>query len=234
MLRGQIASESAIRTFAKQLKLFTGTLAGSDKDLRAVIDNGSVTAVELRRFLDDNKVDLAELINELVTTGEVVVRHLPGIEQLLAIYPYVVEGGFTVVSRSPDTGLYDAHFGMILTSNPEVCHAGYESTDRRPPQEGENRPMNMNAHCAEPATQSNARGAQTRTPVRCPARAGGVPGGSRVIGWAPVVATYDGERLRWGDHVPRDLSSPGSLAPRTLGGDSWKWLFLQPLMSSRE
>ena len=125
-----------------------------------MIDNGSVTAVELRRFLDDNKVDLAELINELVTTGEVVVRHLPGIEQLLAIYPYVVEGGFTVVSRSPDTGLYDAHFGMILTDQPTVCHGGYESTDRRPPQDGENRPMNMNAHCAEPASQSNARGAQ--------------------------------------------------------------------------
>ena len=219
MLRGQIASASAIRTFAKQLELFTGTLAGSDKDLRKVIDNGSATANELRRFLDDNKVDLAELINELVTTGEVVVRHLPGIEQLLVVYPYVVEGGFTVVARSPDTGLYDAHFGMVLTSNPEVCHAGYESTDRRPPQEGENRSMNMGAHCAEPATQSNARGAQN-----APRR--------------PPVASYDGSEhgtgLHWGGRVPRDLSSPGSLAPRTLGGDSWKWLFLQPIMSSRE
>ena len=39
------------------------------------------------------------------------------------IYPYVVEGGFTVVSKSPDTGLYDAHFGMILTSEPPVCDA---------------------------------------------------------------------------------------------------------------
>ncbi len=171
VLRGQIASAGAIRTFAKQLKLFTGTLAGSDKDLRAVIDNGSATADELRRFLDDNKVDLAELINELVTTGEVVVRHLPGIEQILVLYPYVVEGGFTVVSRSPDTGLYDAHFGMIMTEHPAVCHGGYESTDRRPPQEGENRPMNMDAHCAEPASQSNARGAQN-APQRAP---GGVP-----------------------------------------------------------
>jgi phospholipid/cholesterol/gamma-HCH transport system substrate-binding protein len=230
VLRGQIASASAIRTFAKQLKLFTGTLAGSDKDLRAVIDNGSATANELRRFLDDNKVDLAELINELVTTSEVVVRHLPGIEQVLVLYPYVVEGGFTVVSRSADTGLYDAHFGMILTSNPEVCHAGYESTDRRPPQEGENRPMNMNAHCAEPASQSNARGAQNAPQSgvrRAPAAYRGAP-------FAPVVASYDGTHLRWGPGVPRDLSSPGSLAPRTLGGDSWKWLFLQPLMQSRE
>jgi len=221
VLKGQVASASAIRSFAKQLKLFTGSLAGSDKDLRAVIDNGSATANELRTFLDENKVDLSELINELVTTGEVVVRHLDGVEQILVIYPYVVEGGFTVVSRSPDTGLYDAHFGMILTSNPEVCHAGYESTDRRPPEEGDNRPMNLNAHCAEPPTQSNARGAQN---------APRAPAAYR----APVVASYDpmSGHLRWGDRVPRDLSSPGSLAPRTLGGDSWKWLFLQPLMQT--
>jgi phospholipid/cholesterol/gamma-HCH transport system substrate-binding protein len=226
VLRGQIASAGAIRTFARQLKLFTGTLAGSDRDLRAVIDNGSATADELRRFLDENKVDLAELINELVTTGEVVVRHLPGVEQVLVLYPYVVEGGFTVVSRSPGTGLYDAHFGMIMTSNPPVCHAGYESTDRRPPQDGSNRSMNMGAHCAEPPTQSNARGAQN-----APGRA---PAAYRTAPFAPVVATYDGGKLHWGPHVPRDLSSPGSLAPRTLGGDSWKWLFLQPLVSSRE
>jgi phospholipid/cholesterol/gamma-HCH transport system substrate-binding protein len=213
VLRGQIASESAIRTFASQLRLFTGTLAGSDKDLRTLIDNGSATAVELRRFLDDNKVDLAELVNELVTTGEVVVRHLDGVEQVLVLYPYVVEGGFTVVSRSPDTGLYDAHFGMILTDG---------STDRRPPQDGSNRPMNMNARCSEPPTQSNARGAQN-APRRAPAAYR-----------APVVASYDGQSLHWGSHVPRDFSSPGSLAPRTLGGDSWKWLWLQPLMSSRE
>jgi phospholipid/cholesterol/gamma-HCH transport system substrate-binding protein len=223
VLKGQVASESAIRTFASKLRLFSGTLAGSDKDLRSVIDNGSATANELRTFLDDNKVDLAELINELVTTGEVVVAHLDGIEQILVLYPYVVEGGFTVVGRSPDTGLYDAHFGMILTDQPVVCHAGYESTDRRPPQDGSNRAMNMNAHCAEPPSQSNARGAQNAPRAGAAYR-------------APVVASYDpaSGKLHWGPRVPRDLSSPGSFAPRTLGGDSWKWLFLQPLMSSRE
>jgi phospholipid/cholesterol/gamma-HCH transport system substrate-binding protein len=225
VLKGQVASASAIRTFAQQLKLFTGSLAGSDKDLRQVIDNGSATANELRTFLDENKVDLSELINELVTTGEVVVKHLDGVEQILVIYPYIVEGGFTVVSKSRDTGLYDAHFGLILTMNPEVCHAGYESTDRRPPQDGSNRPMNTTAHCAEPPTQSDARGAQN---------APRAPAAYRSAVGPPTVATYDPDsgHLGWGDGVPRDLSSPGSLAPRTLGGDSWKWLFLQPLMQT--
>ena len=62
--------------------------------------------------------------------------------------------------RTPGQGRYDAHFGMILTPSTTVCHAGYEGTDRRPPQDGSNRPMKEDARCAEPASQSNARGAQ--------------------------------------------------------------------------
>ena len=217
VLQGQVDSASAIRTFAQQLSLFSGSLAGSDAALRQIIDDGSATATELRTFLEDNRVDLGELINNLVTTGDVIVKHLPGIQQILVIYPYVVEGGFTVVSKSPDTGLYDAHFGMILTNNP-VCHHGYESTDTRPPQDGSNRPMNTKAGCQEPPTQSNARGPQNLPRAGAAYR-------------APVVGSYDPDthQMHWGQHVDPALAQPGTLAPTTFGEDSWKWLFLQPL-----
>ena len=92
-----------------------------------------------------------------------VVSRLDGVEQLLVLYPYVVEGGFTVVSKTPATGNYDAHFGMVLTEEPHVCTRGYEGTDRRTPQDGENRPMNEAARCTEPASESNARGSPART-----------------------------------------------------------------------
>ena len=220
VLRGQIASADAIRGFSRDLRLFSGTLAGHDRDLRAVIDNGSATATELRRFLEDNRVDLASLINNLVTTGDVVVRHLPGLRQVLVVYPYVVEGGFTVVSKSPETGLYDAHFGMVLTNDPPLCHSGYQSTDTRVPQDGSNRPMNTRAHCAEPATRSDPRGAQNAPANRTGASYR-----------APVVASYDPtrHRLTWGGHVPASLADPATPAPATLGEESWKWLLLQPL-----
>ncbi|WP_248580298.1 MlaD family protein [Nocardioides sp. InS609-2] len=220
VLKGQIASESAIRSFAKDLSLFSGALAGSDKDLRAVIDNGSATANQLRTFLEENRVDLAELINNLVTTGEVVVKHLDGVEQLLVVYPYVVEGGFTVVSRDANTGNYDAHFGMVLTDKPAVCHKGYEGTDRRPPQDGENRAMNTDAHCAEPATQSNARGAQNAPRAGASYR-------------APAMAAYDPQtgHLTWGEQTASRLQSTGNVAPQSFGEESWKWLFLQPLLA---
>ncbi len=223
VLHGQVASTSAIKTFARDLSLFSGTLAGSDPDLRKVIDNGSATANQLRTFLEENKVDLAELINELVTTGDVVVKHLPGVRQILVIYPYVVEGGFTVVAKSPDTGLYDAHFGLITTQDPKVCEHGYEGTDVRKPQDGSNRAMNTHAHCAEPPTKSDPRGAQNAP--RAPANYR-----------APVVASYDPGtgRLTWGGKVDPSLTSPGTPAPATLGEESWKWLFLQPLIKTQD
>ena len=159
VLRGQIASESALRTFASQLSLFSGTLADADPDLRRVIDSGSFAANQLRTFLEANRVELSELIRNLVTTGNVIVKRLTASSSCWSIYPYVVEGGFTVVSKSAERALRrplrpDHHHQA------QACLKGYEGTDKRPPGDGGNRPMNMDARCAEPPTKTNARGAQ--------------------------------------------------------------------------
>jgi phospholipid/cholesterol/gamma-HCH transport system substrate-binding protein len=207
VLQGQIASESALRTFASQLSLFSGTLAAADPALNQVIDSGSFAANQLRTFLEANRVDLSELIRDLTTTGNVVVKHLKGVAQFLVLYPYALEGGFSVVSKSP-SGLYDAHFGLVITTQP-ICLKGYEGTVKRPPGDGSNVPMNVDARCTEPAKKTNARGAQ-HAPER-------------------VAAVYDqaSGKLTWGDD---DASgSAGSLAPSALGEESWKWLYLQPL-----
>ena len=219
VLNGQLAKASAIRTFARNLQLFSSTLAGSDADLRRVIDSGSVAATELRTFIEDNEVQLGELVSRLVTTGEVVVKHLDGVEQVLVLYPYVVEGGFTVVSKSP-SGFFDAHFGMILQQNPHVCNKGYESTNERSPHDGSSAPMNMEAHCAEPAAQSNARGAQ-----HAPQRAGAAYR-------SPVVASYDAntKRVEWYDGPREAYREPQSWTPPAgYGGESWQWLLIRPL-----
>jgi phospholipid/cholesterol/gamma-HCH transport system substrate-binding protein len=217
VLSGQVASESAIRSFAKNLSLFSGTLAGSDKDLRRLIANGDASAQELQAFLIANKVDLTELLSESVTTGEIVLQHLPGLRQILVIYPYVVEGGFTVLDKNK-AGHYDAHFGLVMTPA-KLCKRGYEATAKRPPQDGSNKPMNTAARCAEPASETNARGAQNLRRA--------APAGKDAD--APVVGSYDrttGE-LTWGD--PRDGSgTAGSVTAQTPGKDSWKWLYLQP------
>ena len=51
VLQTQVDKGSAIRSFARDLALFSGTVADNDKYLRSLIDNGSATANELRTFL---------------------------------------------------------------------------------------------------------------------------------------------------------------------------------------
>jgi phospholipid/cholesterol/gamma-HCH transport system substrate-binding protein len=220
VLSGQVASESAIRTFAQQLSLFSGTLAGSDADLRRLLVNGASGAQELQAFLEANKVDLTELLSESVTTGDIVLRHLPGLRQVLVLYPYVVEGGFTVLDKNK-AGHYDAHFGLVMTPA-KLCKKGYEGTQKRPPQDGSNKAMNTGARCSEPITESNPRGAQN---LDRPA-----PGGTGDD--APVVAAYDSATgsLEWGD--PRAASTSAG-TDSTAGKDTWKWLYLPPSNATR-
>jgi phospholipid/cholesterol/gamma-HCH transport system substrate-binding protein len=218
VLSTQLDKSSAIQSFARDLALFSDTLAEADPDLRRVIANGSATATQLRTFLEENEVPLGRLINNLVTTGEVQLRHLPGLEMVLILYPYVVAGGFVVNSKTPETGLYDAHFGLILTQEPKSCERGYGSTDRRDPANGSNRPMNEDARCTEPPSLSNPRGAQN-APRVAPGEAG------------PAVATYDhrtGE-VTYGDQAAEDRVTYEGGAHSALGEESWKWLLLEPL-----
>lgn len=213
VLDGQLAKASAIRSFSKNLSLFTSTLSGSDKDLRTLIDRGGATATVLRRFLEDHGVEISELLNNLVTTGKVVVRNLDGLRTVLIAFPYVVEGSYSVVSKGDD-GKYIASFGLQFTNFPMVCHKGYEGTDRRPPTNGDWREMAVDAHCEEPLP-ANSRGAQW-APRPAPA------------GSSPVVASFDQStgKVTWTDDAPAPAWQP---APATLGDDSWKWLYLQPL-----
>ncbi|HET6154507.1 MAG TPA: MlaD family protein [Marmoricola sp.] len=214
VLRTQAAKGDAIKSFAKNLALFSGTLAANDKSLRALIDNGSATANELRTFLEENKVDLGQLINNLVTTGQVIDRHLPGLRQVLVIYPYLVAGAFSVVAKNQDG--YDARFGLVLTQTPAVCTQGYHKDQERSPTDGSNKPMDTTAGCTEPASKGNARGSQNAPRV-------GTTEGS-------PVATYDldNSKLTWSDQTtPSDVVYTGG-AQALYGNDSWKSLLLQP------
>ncbi len=223
VLQAQADKGSAIRSFVTDLAAFSGTVADNDKYLRALIDNGSATANELRTFLEQNKVDLGELLNNLVTTNEVAVKYLPGTRQILIIYPYIVAGGYTVAAKNRQ-GHYDARFGLITEGTTKNCTHGYESTDRRPPSNRGDRPMNMKAGCLNPGL--NQRGAEKS------------PGPSGSAGRAPV-ATYDAKtgKLTWADQSPQPAGPTVTYdggAAQVFGEDSWKWLILQPSLANQE
>ncbi|KAA1421521.1 MCE family protein [Nocardioides humilatus] len=195
VLQTQVDSESSLRTFATQLRVFTRGMVGSDKDLRKVIDSGSFTANQLRTFLEQNEAELSDLLNNAVTIGRVVVANLDGVKMLLIRYPDMLEGSFAVTAKDPNTGLYDAHIGLVISTG-SPCHKGYEGTVRRSPSDRDDIPLNLDVKCTEPPTKSNARGYQNLPRV----------------GYSFQRPTHS------------DVTSP------SLAEDSWKWLYLQPLM----
>jgi phospholipid/cholesterol/gamma-HCH transport system substrate-binding protein len=222
VLSTQLDKASAIRSFARDLAAFSDTLASSDGDLRKIIANGSATASELRSFLEENDVDLGKLITNLVVTGEVQVKNLKGIQQVLIIYPYAVAGGL-VVADNGGSGPYNAHFGLVLTPSP-VCEKGYESTDRREPSDGSNRPMNEKARCSDPDPNITPRGAKY-APRSAPFAQIGQPGvDSRVVG------TYDRSTgtVSFDDATSRVVYTGGAHAQ--YGDQSWMQLLLQPVL----
>jgi phospholipid/cholesterol/gamma-HCH transport system substrate-binding protein len=216
VLRTQSDKGSAIRSFAQDLALFSGVLADNDASLRTLIDNGSATANELRTFLEQNQVDLGGLINNLVTTGEVVVKHLDGIRQILVLYPYEVANGYTVTAKSGDT--YNARFGFIFNSTPEVCHRGYDPKEWRSPTDGSNKAMDEDVRCSE-GLPKNARGAQHAPRTGAAYRTG-----------AGDVASYDlgTHELSWGDDRDQVVYDGGSAG--LYGKDSWKSLLWAPAL----
>ena len=165
VLHGQIASADAIRSFARDLRLFSGTLAGHDRDLRRVIDNGSVTATQLRTFLDDNQVDLAEPDqqpgHDRRHRGQAPARPAPGARPLPLRRRGRLHRGLEVARdravRRP----------LRAWCSPTTRRSATTAT-RAPtpgaPQDGSNRPMNISARCTEPAVAVR--------PARRPARAG--------------------------------------------------------------
>lgn len=217
VLNTQLDKASAINSFARDLALVSDTLVASDGDLRRVIANGSAAANQLRRFLEDNEVDLGQLINNLVTTGDVVRQHLDGLEMALVLYPYAAAGAYVVLDRADDTGLINGHFGIVLETEPHACRAGYDPAERRSPRDTSNAPMDMDARCTEPPSKSNARGSSQLPRV--------APGlGGRVIG------SYDRET------GTVDFAESGTVPTVTYDGgasiygeDSWKWMLMHPL-----
>lgn len=215
VLRTQSDKGSAIRSFARDLALFSGTLADNDDALRALIDNGSATANELRTFLEANQVDLGSLINNLVTTGEIVVKHLPGIRQVLVLYPYMVAGGYTVTAKNSEG--FNARFGLIFNPEPHVCSAGYDVDERRTPTKPEdlkNKAMDEDAACTDP--KANQRGSY-HSP-----RAG--------VSYPSPIATYDLDTgsATWDDSISGAGSANVGAAPMS-GEDALTFLLFRPV-----
>ncbi|MGN6723545.1 MAG: MCE family protein [Marmoricola sp.] len=211
VLATQADEGSAIRSFSRDLALFTDTLAGHDASLRRVIASGSATAIELRTFLDQNKVNLGRLINNVLVTGRIGYANIKGLRQILVLYPYMAAGGYTVLAKNAN-GTTNARFGLILQQTPPVCVNGYHyASQLRQPYNLNPARLDTTAQCTDAPTQSDARGAK-----QAPRAA--------ASDYRAPVATYAQGKVTWSDQTS---AKGGSL---DTGKDGLAWLMFASAM----
>ena len=161
VLDRQLAESQPLQSFTHSLNLLSQQLKQSDGDIRHLFASGPSDLETVRSFITNNRTDLGVVIANLATTGQLVVRHLDGLEEVLELYPALAAGGPSIV-RSQIGSL-----GLVVNNinNPPDCgdprkgSEGYQNTTIRSPADLRPAAPNVAAHCTAPVSSgTNVRG----------------------------------------------------------------------------
>lgn len=213
VLKTQQAQGDNIVALSRDLRLLTDSLRTVDPDLRTLLKKGPGTLRQVDRLVDDLGATMPSFLANLVTVQEVVVAHLPGIEQLLVTYPLVISTG-------PSGTMADGWGRISIQTDMSVgpCQKGYlPPAQWRPPSDLTGRPT-PDVKCASGAP-FNQRGANYAPPAQQLPQAKAWRGSYDAS--SGRVYASDGSALG-------RMSSPGDLG--IFGEDSWKWLVMSPVL----
>ena len=160
VLQTQLDERSSLASFTHSLDLLSAQLRSSDPVIRSLLDQGPADLGVIRSFVTDNKTDLGVTLANLATTGQLLVRHINGVEQILELYTQLTAGGLTVIRNNVEA------LGFILNVNdPPDCgdptkgSQGYDGTKIREPSDLSPIAPNVGAHCTAPVSSgTNVRG----------------------------------------------------------------------------
>ncbi|OUS91638.1 MCE family protein [Rhodococcus sp. NCIMB 12038] len=165
VLDAGVDSRADIASFSRDLSSFSEQLVMSDAQVRGVLDNGSQFFDTVSGTLDDVRPTVPLLLANLQTVGEVARVNLPGIRQILVVYPAVsasinyMHRGVQGDDRVYGQGALDVKLGN--SANPLPCTEGYQETQRRDPSDLSAVPAPENSYCKLPQADPRvARGAR--------------------------------------------------------------------------
>ncbi|MEO9137773.1 MAG: MCE family protein [Jatrophihabitans sp.] len=167
VLSTQLDVQPALKVWTKNLNLISQQLKTSDPDIRRLLDNGPDDLSTVMKFVKDNQSGLGVVLANLVTVGDIVVRHLDGVEQVFELYPALASGGPSALRADPNhPGHNVGALGLVLNSanDPKDCgdpnkgSQGYNGTKRLPDKLAPISP-NVGARCTAPVSSgTNVRG----------------------------------------------------------------------------
>ena len=206
VLQTQIDKQGELGTFSKNLALLSDSLVDADPDLRRLFDKGSDSAATLNAVVNENSADLGNAIRDLVTASKPLSENVLGLQAIFILYPYLLEGSFSVLDKVPGTSDYNAVFGLVLSGGnppPPTCtydqNGGTASGYRERREEAviSDRAFETNLDCNVPDNHIARQPCKTvlngRTPEKC--------------AFNRVAASNEST---------------------SNGKDSWKWLLLGP------
>ncbi|QZS52614.1 MCE family protein (plasmid) [Rhodococcus opacus] len=175
-----------IASFSTNLASFTEQLTMNDTQIRGTLDTGPAFFDAFGGTMADLQPSLPLLLANLQSTGEVLRVNVPGIRQILVIYPALSAAinhmhiGMQGEDRTYGQGPLDIKLGS--TANPLPCTEGYEQTQRRDPGDLSSAEPATDPYCKLPPNEPRVvRGARNVPCATVPsvrtAEVGECPGG---------------------------------------------------------
>ncbi|MFN2519111.1 MAG: MCE family protein [Jatrophihabitantaceae bacterium] len=161
VLQTQLDEAPAMASWAHSLNLLSKQFKDSDADIRSLLDNGPADLGVISKFVQDNRTDLGITFANLASTGQLLVRHLDGIEEVFELYPALAAGSYTVIRNGVGALGFEVNFNDPPDcGSPTSGRDGYDGTQLRPPSDLTPKAPNTAAHCNLPVSSgTNVRGA---------------------------------------------------------------------------
>jgi len=171
LLDAQTLSADRIRTWARATAALTGQLRSSDDHLRGVIDKAGPGAEEVSALFDRIRPTLPLLLSNLVTVEQVAAVYNPSLEQILVLYPPLINASQSAGLLNTDGSGQNTFFANQL-NDPPPCIEGFLPPDqRRSPTRTDTPPTSPDLYCkVAPDDPRAVRGARNLPCMEVPGR----------------------------------------------------------------
>jgi phospholipid/cholesterol/gamma-HCH transport system substrate-binding protein len=195
-----VRSKADFAAAIRDLVIVSEALAGNTDELRRLLEGTNLTSEQLVGLIRESRPDLHQTIAELAEINDIQADKS---DALKALFEFLPRGlGNVVKTFEPGTGMI--RFGLVTDNANHACSYG---TERRPPEDREQRFPPKNARCK---TQVGQEQSDAPAPSESPEPAAGVPDTSGLLGL--------------------DDSAPGSgVLPARMNDWSWTLLYLNAL-----
>jgi phospholipid/cholesterol/gamma-HCH transport system substrate-binding protein len=232
VLATQIALSNDILSFSRHLASLSGQLRTADGAVRRIITEGVPTATEVSQLVNSVDATLPVVVSNLITVGQMAAVRIPGLREILIIYPYVVATSFGLF---PGGG---TRFGVPLptpqNSNPQPCLTGYLPPSQwRLPSDLRYPPIRWHSFCTAPVASNTGPRGSREGPDPSGGRLGNDPSYQHSDGVPHANATQPGtpgSSYTGSAGTSYDLASTGGQQWMMMGEPSWSYLLLAPLV----